>query len=51
MGFSVACVKVADEGTLEMSCSRHGGDTSVEKNIEDELHEVVLDKAQVLEEI
>ena len=50
LGFLVACAKVADEGTLEMSCSRLGNDTSVEKNLEAESHEEVLSKAQVLAE-
>ena len=50
LGFPVACAKVAGEGTLEMSCNKHGGDTSVVKNLEVESHEEVLDKAQVLEE-
>ena len=44
----VACAKVANEGTLEMSCSRLGSDTSVEKNLEAKSHKKVLDKAQVL---
>ena len=50
MGFPVACAKVANEGTLEMSRSRLGSDTSVEKNLEAESHKEVLAKAQVLEE-
>ena len=50
VGFSTPCAKVANEGTLEMSCSREGDKNSVEKNLEAESHEEVLDKAQVLEE-
>ena len=50
LGFLVACAKVANEGNLEMSCSRQGGNTSVEKNLEAESHEEVLEKTQVLEE-
>ena len=50
LGFPVACAKVVDEGTLEMSCNRLGNDTSVEKNLEAESHKEVLAKAQVLAE-
>ena len=49
--FLVACAKVVDEGTLEMSCNRLGNDTLVEKNLEAESHKEVLAKAQVQEEM
>jgi len=48
--FPVACAKVANEGTLEVSCSRLGNDTSVEKDLDAESHDEVLAKAQVLAE-
>ena len=50
LSFPVACAKVVDEGTLEMSCSRLGNDTSVEKDLDAESHDEVLAKAQVLAE-
>ena len=46
-----SCAKVANEGMLEMSLSSQGDDTSVERNLDEESQEEVLEKTQVLEEV
>ena len=46
-----SCAKVANEGTLEMSLNNQGGDTSVKRSLDEDSHEEVLDKMQVLEEV